>query len=306
MKSSEIDKIESQKVLELLRQYFPDSKFTDKTLTTAQLDMGEILFKPDQVLPYLQTVFFEEHLLEIQCDQSTRVFFTSILDENPETDGDDNATSKKYELGSYLKDTDSFILSPLSPGIGNARIRSCKQVVARFYMGTTAVELGCTFRGQDMLGDIPVLRLDFPEIGRVNRNYRPYRVKAVSGVDAKILILKSKSDETLQQCYQIDDVSTMGLAFQVPTKGQLFEIGEKIRFNVEVTGISDLEIGATIRHSSQVRVPGGYINICGVQFDLESRSLAAKIERLAATIQRLQLRQIAEKIAFIKGVRLIK
>ncbi len=307
--TNSIDETGSQDIRALLNSYFPDAKLNDEALTTKQIDEGKILFKPEQILPYLQTIFFEEHLLELQLDQSTRVFFTNILDDNPDIKGDENDEDgiiSDYEIGSYLKAADNFLLTPLTPGIGNARIRSCKLVVVRFFMGTTAVELGCTFRNQEMLEGTPALRFDFPVIARINRNYRPFRVKVVWGVDAHIRILSPKSANTPEKIYRIDDVSGMGLAFEVPTEKWNFEIGETIRFTVHVSGISDLEIGGTIRRTRKVRDIKGYKNICGVQFDLETRSLAEKIERLAAAIQRLQLREIAEKTAYMRGVRLIK
>ncbi len=300
---SNLNDTEYRDIQALYSTYFPDVKLNDEALIKKQIDVGEILFKPDQILPYLQTVFFEEHLFELQLDQSTRVFFTNIVDDNTNEEED---IIEDYEIGSYLKKTDSFVIAPVTPGIGNVRVRSCKHVNVRFFMGTTAVELGCTFRKQEILGDTPTLRLNFPEIVRINRNYRPFRVKVVWGVNAKISILMPKSAHTQETFFQIDDISAMGLAFQVPPEKQNFEIGEKIRFNVHVSGIADLEIGGTIRQTRRVRDIKGYKNICGVQFDLESRSLAAKIEQLAAAIQRLQLREISEKTAFMKGVRLIK
>ncbi len=300
-------------VKDLLFSYFPDTKLIDKELLEKQIHAGEILSKPDQILPYLQTVFFEEHLLELQLDQSTRIFFTNILDETPgleeAKDGDGNkiVIDSDYEIGSYLKETDSFLIAPLTPGIGNVRIRACKKVVVRFYTGTTSVELGCTFRTMETQGNNPILRLNFPEVCWINRNCRNFRVKVVWGVDAKIRITQSQNTANIQErLYRLDDVSAMGLAFQVPNEKLHFEVGEEIRFTVKVTGISDLEIGGTIRQTRKVRDIKGYKNICGVQFDLESRSLAAQIEQMAAAIQRLQLREIANKTSFLRGVRIIK
>lgn len=298
-----------QDIQPLLISYFSDEKLHDEAFTTQQIESGEILYEPEQILPYLQTVFFEEHLLELQLDQSTRVFFSNIVDDAPdnnsEADGD-NSQIIDYESGAYLKGCDSFVLSPLSPGIGNARIRTCKQVVVRFYMGTTAVELGCTFRDQDMLKGVPVLRFNFPVVGRINRNYRAFRVKVVSGVDAQLRLLKSKSGDIGESFFQIADVSAMGLAFQLSTSKPPFEVGETISFAVHVPGIDNLELTGVVRHISDVRDSKGKKIICGLQFDLETRSLAAQIERLTATIQRLQLREIAERTAFLKGVRIMK
>ncbi len=310
MITSDVSETTSQEIQGLLHSYFPDVKLNNKAIIE-EINAGVILYKPEQILPYLQTVFFEEHLLEMQLDQTTRIFFTNILDDNPalksgKDEEDALVECDDYEMGSYLKETGTFVLAPLTPRIGNARIRTCKEVVVRFFIGTKAVELGCAFQGQDMLDNTPVLRFDFPKIGRINRNFRPYRVKVVSGVDAQICIQGARSDKTKEKIYQIYDVSNTGMAFQVPKENQEFEIDEKIRFQTHVFGLSDIEIVGIIRHSYIVRGPKEYFTIYGVQFDLKTRSLAEKIEQVAAAIQRLQLREIAERTAYLRGIRLIR
>jgi PilZ domain len=294
--------IRSENFFPLLHSYFPDIDIDDKASVGEQIESENILTKPDQLLAYMQTAFFEEHLLELQCDHTTRRFFANILDYDPENDEEE--LENEYEAGSYLKASDSFIVNPLTPAIGNANIRSSNLVIIRFFMGTSAVELGCRFREEKNLRDMPVINLDFPIIGRVNRNYRPFRVKAVSGVDAKLSILSPKPDS--QTIFELEDISTMGLAFQVPNEKIYFQTGEPVSLKIQVTGANDLEVSGLIRHTTKVRQMSGYRNICGVQFDLETRSLAAKIERLTASIQRLQLREMAEKVSFLRGVRIIK
>ncbi len=66
------------------------------------------------------------------------------------------------------------------------------------------------------------------------------------------------------------------------------------------------KLRGTIRQISNARGSKGRVKTCGVQFDLESRSLAMEIERMAASVQRLQLREISEKTASLRGVRLMK
>lgn len=311
----DVEKNDLQDIKESLNLYFPDTKNSDEAEILDKIDIGEILYTQAKILPYLQTVFFEEHLLEFQPDQSTRVFFTNLLDDLPDIknvesddggESDNDESSVEYEAGAYLKECDSFVVAPLNPAIGNARLRGCKLVVVRFYMGTTAVELGCMFRGVDVIGDMPVFRLNFPVIGRVNRDYRPFRVKVVSGVGAQITILRPMLDNAREKSHQLDDISTMGLAFHVLTQERNFEIGDQLCVSVQVPGVDDLEVEGTIRHISKARSKKGAMNICGVQFDLATRSLATDIERLGAAIQRLQLREIAERTACMKGVHLIK
>lgn len=306
--ANDLEEMRVQDVQTLLFSFFPDCGIIQNSSPQSEGNR-DILFLPEQILPYLQTVFFEEHLLELQIDQYTRIFFANILDDLPELEEnglDDKPVEPEYETGSYLKSCDSLVLTPLTPGIGNARVRNSEQVVVRYFSGATAIEFGCTLRRTDIIRDIPVLRFNFPIIGRINKNYRSFRVKALSTVDAYIHFQKIGTGFTSEKCYQIVDVSAMGLAFQIPSEQQPFEIGEMIYFSIQVPDINTLEVRGHIRHISKVRDKKGYKNICGVQFDLETRSLAAEIEKVAAAIQRLQLREIAEKTAHLNGVQLVR
>ncbi len=303
------NEIESLKSLAI--SYFPDTRFVDDSTTLETQDKGEVFHRKDQILPYLQTIFFEEHLLEIQVDQTTRIFFAHITDDLPELieeedDGELVIVEPDYEPGSYLKKFDSFLLTPLTPGIGNAQIRNSKQVVIRFFTGTIAIELGCTFKEQTVVRDIPVLRFDFPPIGRVNRQFRSFRVKAVPTIDARVCIRRVNDNGVSEQLYQIVDVSAEGLAFQMPDDHPPFQINQTIKFSIKVSGITDLEVVANVRHITKARDKNGLKVICGVQFDLETRALAADLEKMAAAVQRLHLREIAERTANLEGINLIR
>lgn len=174
-------------------------------------------------------------------------------------------------------------------------------------MGTSAVELGCVFRENSVVeSNRPVLCFNYPVIGRVNRNYRAYRVKVVSGVNARLTIVWPIFENAQEREFQINDISAMGLSFLVLSNERQLEEGNKLTLCIEVPGTKTLEINGIIRHLSKARASKGTMVLCGIQFDLESRSLATDVEKMAAAIQRLQLREIAEKTAGMRGVRLIK
>ncbi len=305
-KGPDADKV--KEINALLRSYFSgDSTFAPDS--GDEPDNTGVLSRPEQILPYLQTVLFEEHLLELQIDGSTRTFFANIVDELPELVefevGDRvELVEPDYEPGSYLKELDSVILTPLNPALGNALARGSERVVIRYFSGTTAIEFGCTFDRPDVVREAPVLRFRFPVIGRINKQYRLYRIKAISTVDARIVI-KTGPASTIGQSYQMVDVSAKGLAFQVTSTQPPFQVGQMIHFYIQVADLEALEIHGHIRNISKVRENKGYKNICGVQFDLESRSLATEIEKIAATVQRLHLRELAQKTANLTDVKLI-
>jgi hypothetical protein len=306
----DLSEVEIAAIKQCALSYFPDCHFTDDNSSLETKDRNEILFQQKKFLSYLQTIFFEEHLIEVQLDQATRIFFAYIVDDLPDPDdeeieGDTIIEKTVYELGSYLKTAESFLITPVTPGIGNPLIRNSKKIVIRYFSGTTAIELGCTFRMQDTVQDAPVLRISFPIIGRINRNFRSFRVKALPSVEAKVCVT-SNSSAIPATFYQIVDVSAEGLAFEVPVDCNFFEVGRVVNLSVMVEGHDTQHVCGNIRNITKVRHSKGYKNICGVQFDLETRALAADLEKLAAAIQRLHLRELAEKTADMDGVDLIR
>lgn len=298
-------------VKSLAVSYFPDIIFTDEASLETK-DKGEIFSTADQVLPYLQTIFFEEHMVEIQINETTRIFFAHITDELPDLieeeddDGELVIVEPEYEAASYLKRKDSFLLTPLTPGIGNAQIRTSKRLIVRFFTGTIAIELGCSFREQTSIRDIPVLRVNFPVIGRVNRQFRSFRIKALPSINAKVRIERRGDSSISEILYPIIDVSAEGLAFQMPSDHPPFQTGQDLRVTVSVEGIKGLEVSGNVRHVTKARDNSGLKVSVGMQFDLETRALAADLEKLAATIQRLHLRQVSENTADLEGVSLIR
>lgn len=297
-----LDEKNFREVKELLFSYFPDCRFQCDPLKLELADGGEILSSPEQIVRYMQTILFEEHLLELQLDQSTRIFFAKIVDDHPgreEYCSNDELiiVDPHYTPGSYLKAADSIVITPLTPGIGNVAIRGAKRIVCRFFSGTHAIEFGCTFRAKDLVAGMPVLRLNFPVIGRINKSYRAFRVKSISSVDAYVIISYSDASGAGGQQHQMIDISAMGLGFEVPQEKAPYEVGDFVEFLIDVPGIRQLTVRGNIRHISKVRDHRGYKNICGVQFDLKTRSLAADLEQIASAVQRLQLREMKDKMA---------
>lgn len=310
MKGPENDQL--QEIKTLLDSFFPDSRLEDDQVQALITQNDEqILFGPGKILPYLQTVFFEEHLAEIQIDLSTRLFCAHLLDDLPpleesEDNGEVVFLEPDYEPGSYLKKLETFILTPLTPGIGNARVRSSKQVVLRYFSGTVAIELGCSFQQLDVVREMPVLRFNYPVIGRVTKNYRLYRVKTIATVEAHVCVQTSGPSEGPEICHQIVDISAMGVAFQTQSEKSPYEIGDNLKCTVRVKGIGELTVYGSVRRVAKVRQKYSYTNICGIRFDLETRALAAQIEQLAAAIQRLHIRELANRISDFRGVRLVR
>jgi len=56
-----------------------------------------------------------------------------------------------------------------------------------------------------------------------------------------------------------------------------------------------LKINGVIRHLARIRTKKGNTDICGIQFDLETRAMAILIEQLFAQVQRIFIRSLTER-----------
>ena len=294
----------------LCATFFPDSHLRRPEGRSSPDDI-QMIVGADSVLPYLQTLFFEEHLVEVHLNDCTRVFFAHLLDDPPplearEVRGETMLVEPDYASGSYLKNAESIVLTPLTPAIGNARVRTSKSVVLRYFTGSIAIELGCMLLRPDIVGDCPVLRFSYPLVGRVMRNFRLYRVKTLASVAARISFEEGGIAASEKIYHEIVDISAMGLAFQIRCNDAPYEGGETLRFTVHVEDVGELSVAGIVRRLSKVRTRQGYAHICGVQFDLETRALATEIEALSAAVQRLHLRELSKRISDLRGIRLVR
>ena len=308
---SGLQKIDLQEIQALLVRYFPYSRILEDDSAVRLEDGSLILIQKDQIIPYLQTALFEEHLLEVQIGNTPRVFSSTLFDELPSLaekieNGELCIVAVEYEPGSYLKAGASFLLAPLTPCIGNAIIRQSKNVVVRFFVGATSIEFGSVFLTVDEVREQPVLRLDFPCIVRINKGIRPYRVKLLSSIDAKVTVLGSRFGTLEGKNYQIVDISPNGIGFSLKNDMEPMQIGEELHIAIKVADQKELQVKGCLKRLTNVRSRYGLDWICGMQFDLETQVLAGELERLAAAVQRFQLRELAEKTAGLTGVRIIR
>ena len=118
-----VDPDDIKGIRELLVSFFPDAKEHSEEELKEQLGANELLVTKEKILSYLQTAFFEEHLLEIQPDKSTRTFFTNLVDNPPQLDEQDEEdidvlenNSFEYEEGAYPRPFNQYGGAPLFYG----------------------------------------------------------------------------------------------------------------------------------------------------------------------------------------------
>jgi len=288
-----IDEIKKQ-----LHHFFPGQTFLVDDIEKG-LEEGDILTEKEKILPYLQTALFDEKVLEVELDGMPRIYFSRIVDHPPEVDEEEEEAADfeeeaDYQQGAYLTAMSYIISLPLEPGLGNLHLRYSRFIVLRMFINTFAVELATTFEELTKVGDLPVLKLSFPTLARKIPNAREFRAKVPENLDFTVGI---EFDEELPALDTSPvDIGTKGMAFAIGKEEQkMFTPGEahalKLYVNDELLAV----LQGSVRHLSKIRKKGGIEYVCGVEFDLETRPLAAAIESIVAAVQRAHLKELAEK-----------
>ncbi len=284
--------------------FFPRMQLTEtdgKVTGLQDSDTYELLSEKAKMLPFLQTLFFEERLIEIQVDRGTRIFFGALWDHRPELeeykeDEDDEPVliEPDYQDGAYLKELDHLVLSPLEPVAGNMKVRSSNTTLLCFYAGTNAVELGTRFIKAENVRGAQVLLFEYPTVGRIIRGNRPFRAKLPQDIELIANICDCSQHSRCIDC-SVMDISSQGLSLEHEEIMNTFSMGDMVRLTILSPICEPLEINGTIRHFAKIRTKQGNSTICGVQLDLESRSLAELVEQLFAKIQRVFIRNLTER-----------
>ncbi len=299
------DKVLSEQIAHRISLFFYDVVYT-RFMIDELLEDGNIFFKPEDILPYLQTALIDEKILEVELDGEPQVYFSKIHDDTPDPlqKYEDQPQRLGYTPGDYLKEMTSLVTLPLEPGMGNYSIRYSTRVLIRFFTTGYGVELGTFFQDISEVDGIPVLQLDYPVIGRIVRGSREYRAKVPDSMDLKMKVVGKRGDSTfLTTLYNI---STRGLAFSIQKDQQKhFILDESRALEILIDNITVLKLNGKVRHLSKIRGKWGTEFMCGIEADLVTREIANRLEKVVATVQRAHLRELSEK-AIKSGLNLIK
>ena len=300
-----IDEVKKQ-----LEYYFPDHSLPASAIESG-LAKGEILAEKEKILPFLQTALFDEKVLEVELDSIPQVYFSRLKDHIPdliETAEDDSGDSPLpeqplYNQGDYLTSMNHIVTLPLEPGLGNLHLRQSRFIVLRMFINTFAVELATTFEELTKVGDLPVLSLSFPALARIVHNAREFRAKVPENFDFMVSI---EFDDDLPELDTSPvDISNKGMAFAVSKQEQkMFRIGAQHPLKLYVNDELQAVINGKVKHLSRVRKKSGIEYVCGVEFDLATRTFAAVVESLVASVQRAHLKELADK-SDTSGINLI-
>lgn len=302
MTTEEEKEIALHKIQQNLALFFPEDAYSyTRQAVEDGMKEGDILTKPELILPYMQTALFDDKILEMELDGMTRTYFSRIhddipdLDENEEDIGEVQLEAPEYKEGDYLKLMSHIICLPLEPGMGNLHIRHSQKVMIRFFTSTSAIEVGTFFQELSVVQGIPVLRLSFPLIGRQVRGARAFRAKVPKTMNFTLLIKGKKKRRKDIETFPLN-ISNEGMSFEIQKKEKaLFQEDEKCEIQFFLEGELHVKVNVKICHLSKIRNKRSIQYCCGVQFDLPTRSLASTIEIIVAAVQRAHLKELSDK-----------
>ncbi len=283
-----------------LATFFPEDAYSfTRQAVEDGLERGDFMVKASDILPYLQTALLDDKVLEVELDGLTRVYFSKVYDDIPdlieeEIDGEVIIEEPDYSPGDYLQLMSHVVLLPLEPGMGNLAMRGSQRVMIRLFTTSSAIELGMFFQDMALVRDLPVLRLGFPVIARQVRGTRAFRAKVPADLDFSLFV-KGKRKRRKDMETRAVDISAQGMAFTISkTEQKSFKEDENINVQLIIDGKMVAKVNCTVRHISKIRSKESIDYNCGVQFDLRTRSIAAAIETIVATVQRAHLKELSD------------
>ena len=147
MTTEEEKEIALHTIQQNLALFFPEDAYSyTRQAVEDGMKEGDILTKPELILPYMQTALFDDKILEMELDGMTRTYFSRIHDDIPDLEeseeeiGEVQVETPEYKEGDYLKLMSHIICLPLEPGMGNLHIRHSQKVMIRFFTSTSAIE----------------------------------------------------------------------------------------------------------------------------------------------------------------------
>ncbi|BHH85213.1 PilZ domain-containing protein [Desulforhopalus sp. 52FAK] len=287
----------SDQIRFLLKEFFTEQAYSPNDIAEA-IENKELFTNPIEILPYLQSALLDDQILEVEIDNLTRVYFSRLYDDLPDLEPiDDNGkiiyVEPDYNPADYLKELDYINSWPLEPGMGNLAVRHSQKVIFRLFTSSYAVELGTYFLEQAEVQKIPCLRFEYPVIGRIVRGARAYRAKVPNDFSLIAKIIDEKTKNIIRG--EVVDISAQGMAFKVGKhERHLVPESENRVLELEYNNDTVVQVTVNIKHLSKVRSKEGTNHLCGVNFDLETRTIASEIESIVAQVQRAHLKTLSD------------
>jgi c-di-GMP-binding flagellar brake protein YcgR len=298
----------SDEIHKLLHHYFPSSTYSTSDLAE-NIEKGRILTKEEDILPFLQTALLDEKILEVELDRSPDLYFSRLQDNIPEdtpteplpeTDDQEAQATPEYMPGDYLLGFDHILTLPLEPGLGSLRLRQSTAIILRMFTKDFGVEMGTRFLDIVKVKGLPILRLAYPQILRIQAHAREFRAKVSERQEFIVEVEGEKHPDGLTTT--AIDISRKGIALAIEKNIQKqLKVDDELFLKLYIEDELRARLSGTVRHLSRVRKRSGIEYSCGVEFKLTSKTITSVMESIVAATQRAHLKELAE-IAASRGI----
>lgn len=288
--------------MQQFKEFFPKVKYKEKDIDE-WINDGTIIIDKSIITNTLKGALHDESLVEVELNDSPKVFFCRVIDSPPEVkesepEEDSEATEPVYVKGSYLDKYDYVIITPLEPSIGNFLVSPVfhganPRILLRTITTKLGYEFGCYFDSKIQVGGIPVIRITFPAIARKIENAREFRAKVPKTMRFNVLVELKRRNKKFTT-FPLN-ISAHGMLLVDPM-GFFTDLkaDESIHVELQVPGQISVSLEANIIHVSRMRNSEGSQYGFGINFDLTTRALASSIERIVALVQRTHLRELSD------------
>ncbi len=304
----------SKIVYRQIKEFFPAAEMSLKEVEDALAD-GHILVEKEDILRYVQAALLDEKVLEIRHDGLPTKYFTRLADWVPPKDevkessdkeaavetADGGEEQKNYKEGDYLLEMTHLFSFPVEPDIGNIQLQDSTSICIKMSISGFALEFGTTFLQQETVGANPVLKLAFPSIARMIRSSKVYRAKVTESVAFTAVLKVGKKKIPAVPV----NISVKGITVAIEKEqNELFIEGDTVNI---CFFLEEKEVGSVssfFRQSMKIRNERGLQHLCELEFHLCNLAETSVVESLVAKVQRVHLKELAEK-SDVFGVNLV-
>ncbi len=305
-----------ERIQRLFKEFFPTVEMSSEEFEEA-LDDGHILTEKEAILRYVQAALLDGKVLEVRHDGLPGKYFTRLKDWEP-TEGDDESEGAEegeaqeidlaeadssegegeekekadYMEGDYLLTMTHVFAFPVEPPIGNMLLRDSKVICIRMSISSFYVEFGTTFLKQENVGGAVAHKLAFPSIARMVRTDKVYRAKVTDSMPFTVVLEIGKEEIPVEPV----NISIKGITIAIEKEQQeLFVEGETMNLHFSIEGENLAPVSSFVRQSMKIRNKTGVQHLCELEFHLRNLTETGIVESTVAKVQRVHLKELAEK-----------
>jgi hypothetical protein len=286
--------MDNKQLLNQLKQFFPDDEYSSVNIDQ-YLKSGEIETDEETLANTLKVALLDESIIEVELKSMKKVFFCRILD-SPCEKSTDEEQNIEYEIGSYLDEHDHVIITPLEPSMGNYFISSdnlpMNQILLRIISSGNSMELGCMYQERTLVGDLPALKLTFPQVAKKTSGSREYRAKVPENMKFQVVVERLKRSTIVTKPINIS-LNGMALIDPMGRRTNLMA-DEKVVCELQLPNQNSVVVESSVIHATRLRNSSGVQYVFGIKFNFDKPETKMAIEKVVAIVQRKHLQELVD------------